>query len=184
VSAGPSVPAPPPKLAAPGSGTGFLGNLAVPAELWWAARAPAPLAGMSYPHRADWPALAEAGFGDVVCLTDDALRYDPAPLTGHAFALQDLYVAGPDAPERELAVVGAAVDIVVDRLTAGAGVLVHCQAGRGRTGTVIGGALVRLGHDPDTIHDWLHRAQRMRSKRGWPEHPWQATVLAAIPRAT
>jgi hypothetical protein len=169
----------PPRLAAPGSGTGFLGSLAVPAELWWAAREPAPLAGMSYPSRADWAQLAGIGFHHVVCLSDAAVRYDPAPLTSHCFALQDLYVSGPDAPDEQLALVAAAVDVAGDALRRGEGVLVHCQAGRGRTGTVIGGVLVRLGHDPESVIDWLHRLQRVRSKRGWPEHPWQADAVRA-----
>ena len=64
--------------------------------------------------------------------------------------------------------------------SAGEGVVVHCHAGRGRTGTVIGGALVMLGHDPETVVDWLHRVQRTRGKRGWPEQPWQAEVVLSV----
>jgi protein-tyrosine phosphatase len=134
---------------------------------------------MSYPARADWQELASTGFEHVVCLTDGSARYDPAPLALHCFALQDLYVAGPDAPDEELGRVLGAVDVAVDGLRAGEGVLVHCHAGRGRTGTVIGGAMVRLGHDPDAVIDWLHRLQRMRSKAGWPEHSWQADAVRA-----
>ena len=53
-----------------------------------------------------------------------------------------------------------------------------CTATRdGRTGTVIGAALVMLGHDPETVVDWLHRVQRTRGKRGWPEQPWQEQVV-------
>jgi Tyrosine phosphatase family len=169
-----------PRLAAPGSAPGFIGNLAVPAELWWAAREPAPLAGMAYPHRADWDLLHAEGFHHIVCLTDRTTRYDPFPLTAHAFELQDQYVSGPSNPDVELVQVEGAVDVVVDALTAGEGVLVHCHAGRGRTGTVVGGALVRLGHDPDDVVDWLHRVQRARSKRGWPENPWQAEAVRAL----
>jgi protein-tyrosine phosphatase len=169
-----------PRLAAPGSTPGFIGNLAVPAELWWATREPAPLAGMAYPHRADWDLLHAEGFRHVVCLTDDAARYDPIPLASHAFELQDQYLAGPSAPDEEQRQVEAAVDAVVGALTAGEGVLVHCHAGRGRTGTVIGGALVRLGHDPDEVVEWLHRVQRARSKRGWPENPWQVAAVRAL----
>ena len=170
----------PPRLAAPGSTPGFIGHLAVPGELWWATREPAPLAGMAYPHRANWSLLHEEGFRLVVCLTDDAVRYDPDPLTARGFALQDQYVRGPDEPGAELARVREAVDAVVAGLVAGDGVLVHCHAGRGRTGTVIGGALVRLGHDPDAVVGWMHRVQRARSKRGWPENPWQADAVRAL----
>jgi protein tyrosine/serine phosphatase len=152
----------------------------VPAELWWATREPAPLAGMAYPHRADWELLHAAGFHHVVCLTDGTARYDPLPLQSHAFELQDQYVSGPSNPEVEQFQVEAAVDAVVDALSTGDGVLVHCHAGRGRTGTVVGGVLVRLGHDPEDVVAWLHRVQRARSKRGWPENPWQADAVRAL----
>jgi hypothetical protein len=46
-----------PRLLPPGSGAGFLGTLAVPADLYWVARHPAPLAGMSYPRRHSWDDL-------------------------------------------------------------------------------------------------------------------------------
>ncbi len=90
--------------------------------------------------------------------------------------MQDLYNrAEPDDPERRAARSRCdAARFVVERLEAGEGVVVHCHAGRGRTGTVIGSALVMLGHDPATVVDWLHRVQRTRGKRGWPEQPWQA----------
>lgn len=170
----------PPRLAAPGSRTGFLGSLAVPAELWWATHEPAPLAGMAYPHRAEWTRLHDVGLRRVVCLTDDTARYDPSPLTATAIKLQDLYVTGPDSAAEEQQRVRQAVDAVVASVEAGDGVVVHCHAGRGRTGTVIGGALVRLGHDPDDVVTWLDRVQRARSKRGWPENPWQADAVRAL----
>ena len=74
----------PPRLATPGSAPGFIGNLAIPAELWWAARDPAPLAGMAYPHRADWELLHAEGFRHVVCLTDGTARY----LEGEGLAVE------------------------------------------------------------------------------------------------
>jgi hypothetical protein len=167
-----------PRLLPPGSGAGFLGELAVPAELYWVTRAPAPLAGMSYPRRGSWDALRRAGFAHVICLTHADAPYDPTPLTVTSMQLQDLYTrAEPDDPERERAQAMAAAEFVVDRLEAGDGVVVHCHAGRGRTGTVIGCALVHLGHDPETVVEWLHRVQRTRGKRGWPEQPWQADVV-------
>ena len=46
---------------------------------------------------------------------------------------------------------------------------------------VIGSALVLLGHDPDTVVDWLHRVQRTRGRRGWPEQRWQAEVVLRSP---
>jgi hypothetical protein len=167
-----------PRLLPPGSGAGFLGPLAVPAELYWVTRAPTPLAGMSYPRRQCWEDLRAAGLDHVVCLTHAEAPYDCAPLVVTAVRLQDLYArTEPDDPEQELAQTLVAAELVVDRMHAGEGVVVHCHAGRGRTGTVIGCALVRLGHDPETVVDWLHRVQRTRGKRGWPEQAWQEQVV-------
>jgi hypothetical protein len=173
-----------PRLLPPGSGAGFLGPLAVPAELYWVTRTPAPLAGMAYPRRHAWSDLHDAGLQHVVCLTHTDAPYDPAPLSVSAFLLQDLYGRRvPDDPEHDRAQTIVAAELVVARLEQGEGVVVHCHAGRGRTGTVIGCALVRLGHDPDTVVDWLHRVQRTRGKRGWPEQPWQEQVVRASARA-
>src|SRR3954454_6379874 len=83
------------RLVAPGSIVGFLGDLAVPADFYWVAREPVALAGMAYPGRVDWTALAAEGVGHVVCLTHDEPRYDPAPLHWTAVRLDDLYHAGP-----------------------------------------------------------------------------------------
>ena|ERR1700675_374882 len=133
---------------------------------------------MSYPRSNVWEPLHHAGIRHVVCLTHAEAPYDPAPLSVHHAPLQDLYTRHePDDPERERDQARAAARFVVERLDAGEGVVVHCHAGRGRTGTVIGSALVMLGHDPATVVDWLHRVQRTRGKRGWPEQPWQAGVV-------
>jgi hypothetical protein len=170
----------PPRLLPPGSGAGFLGDLAVPADLYWVTRSPAPLAGMGYPRGNAWEALHDAGLRHVVSLTPTA-PYDATPLALHHAPLQDLYNRTvPDDPDAERAAAIAAATHVVGRLDAGEGVVVHCHAGRGRTGTVIGVALVMLGHDRETVVEWLHRVQRARGKRGWPEQPWQADVVRSI----
>ncbi len=167
------------RLVPPGSIVGFLGELAVPADFYWVAREPVPLAGMAYPGRVDWATLAAEGVGHVVCLTHDEPRYDPAPLTCTAIRLQDLYNGGtPDAPDAERARVGAAVDAVVAHVEGGTGVVVHCMGGRGRAGTVLGAALVRMGHTPDDVVDYLHRVHVGRGRKdGWPESPWQAAYV-------
>ena len=167
-----------PVLVPPGSTVGFLGDLAVPAELYWVSREPTPLAGMGYPARTDWAQLHRAGLRHVVCLTHDDARYDPAPLSVTAIGLEDLYVKpGPADPERERALVLRAADATVARLEAGEGVVVHCRGGRGRTGAVLGCALVRLGHDPSQVVTYLDALHRWRGKHGWPESPWQARVV-------
>src|SRR5262249_10821953 len=100
---------------------------------------------MAYPGRADWSLLRDAGIGHVVCLTADTPPFDYAPCTVTAIRLQDLVSGGtPADPEDERARVGRAAADVVAHLERNVGVAVHCMGGRGRTGTVIGVALVRL----------------------------------------
>jgi Swiss Army Knife protein, DSP-PTPase phosphatase domain len=166
------------RLLPPGAHTGFLGDLCVPDDLYWIARAPVALAGMSYPGRADWKLLHEHGIGHVVCLSSDRPGYDPAPCSLTAIRLQDL-VSGcdPDDPDQERTFVEQAAADVVAQLDRGIGVAVHCMGGRGRTGTVIGTALVRLGHDPHAVVEHLDRVAKARGRRGWPESPWQAAVV-------
>ncbi len=130
------------RLLPPGAHTGFLGNLCVPDDLYWVAREPVALAGMSYPGRADWTLLHEHGIGHIVCLSHAQPSYDPAPCTITAIRLQDLVSGGdPNEPERERALVEEAAADVVAHLEEGIGVAVHCMGGRGRTGTVVGVAL-------------------------------------------
>ena len=168
----------------PGAHTGFLGNLCVPDDLYWIAREPVALAGMSYPGRADWTLLHEHGIGHVVCLSHDEPTYDPTPCTITAVRLQVLVSGGdPNDPTRESALVEEAAADVVEHLEHGIGVAVHCMGGRGRTGTVVGVALVRLGHDPDAIVEHLDRLAKARGRRGWPESPWQAAVVRSELRA-
>src|SRR3954468_12259318 len=110
------------RLVAPGSIVGVLGDLAVPADFYWVAREPVPLAGMAYPGRVDWSALAGEGVGHVVCLTHDDPPYDCRPLERTAVRLQDLYNAGiPTDPEAERARVLGAADAVVASVEAGTG---------------------------------------------------------------
>lgn len=172
-----------PELLPPGARPGFLGSVSVPGDLWWVCVDPTPLAGMAYPRIGTWEALADAGFRHVVDLTRDTAKYDPAPLTGHATALADLVVRRrPPDPDGDEARIRTAAGIVVDCWRAGEGVVVHCRGGRGRTGAVLGSALVRLGHEPDAVVEWLHQVQRTRGRRGWPEQRWQADVVSRAGR--
>jgi Tyrosine phosphatase family len=168
------------RLLPAGAHTGFLGALCVPDDLYWVSRTPVALAGMSYPGRADWSQLAEVGIGHVVCLTHATAPYDTAPCTVTSCKLQDLVSGNPPVdPERERdLVLGAATDVVA-HMQQGIGVAVHCMGGRGRTGTVIGVALVQLGHDPEAVIDYLHQLAVARGRRGWPESQWQSEVVRA-----
>jgi hypothetical protein len=133
---------------------------------------------MASPGRADWALLADEGIGHVVCLTHDAAPYDALPCTVTAIRLQDLVSGGPPRdPDRERALVHEAATVVVAHVERGVGVAVHCMGGRGRTGTVLGVALVRLGHDPDAVVEHLHSLAVGRGRRGWPESEWQADVV-------
>jgi hypothetical protein len=166
------------RLLPAGAHTGFLGRLCVPDDLYWVSRSPVALAGMAYPGRADWSRLADEGIAHVVCLTHDAAPYDATPCTVAAFRLQDLVSGDPPAdPVRERELIFAAADDVVAHVERGLGVAVHCMGGRGRTGTVLGVALVRLGHEPEAVVDYLHRLAIGRGRRGWPESAWQAEVV-------
>ena len=167
-----------PVLLPPGARPGFIGTLAVPSDFWWVCEAPTPLAGMGYPRAGVWDTLAERGFRHVIDLTRDVAKYDATPLESHASHLSDLIGRKrPRDPDRDEARIRRAAALVADRWQAGEGVLVHCHGGRGRTGSVIGSALVLLGHEPADVVDWLHRVQRTRGRRGWPEQRWQAEVV-------
>jgi hypothetical protein len=157
---------------------GFLGDAAIPADLYFVAREPVAIVGMGYPARLDWELLHRAGVHHVVCLTHDEPPYDCAPLTHTAVALEDLYASpGPRDPGAEEERVRRAADAVVGAVARGEGVAVHCRGGRGRAGTVLGVALVHLGHEPYRVVAHLDAIHRARGKGGWPEHEWQAAVV-------
>ena len=169
------------RLLPPASEVRFVGPMAMPAELYFLARKPVALAGMAYPARVDWSKLHDEGLRHVVCLTHDAPPYDPSPLSIATIALQDLYTGWtPDDPQAEQNKVRHAAMSVVDGVRAGNGVVVHCRGGRGRAGTVLGAALVLLGHDADEVVSYLDRVHTIRGKGGWPESAWQAETVRSF----
>jgi hypothetical protein len=169
------------RLLAPASEVRFVGPMAMPAELYFVARRPVALAGMAYPSRVDWNALYDEGLRRVVCLTHDEAPYDATPLTVTAIALEDLYTGVvPNDPAAERTRILRAATIVVESISAGKGVAVHCRGGRGRAGTVLGCALVMLGHEPELVVEHLDRIHTIRGKGGWPESAWQAEVVCTL----
>lgn len=161
-------------------------GLLVPKHFYWLLAKPAPLAGMSYPLLSTaWAALSERGFRWVVCLTDDERLYDPAPLEFAACVeLDDLAHGGqPDDPGRQERRIREVVRVVAAKLRAREGVVVHCQGGTGRTGTIVGCVLVALGHQPPLVIEHLQEIHRLRGKRGWPESPWQGDLIHRYTRS-
>ena len=151
-------------------------GLDTPHRFYQVLRAPAPLAGMSFPNGPPWNSVAAAGFESIVCLTDDTPPYDPSPLRVLlALKFKDLVGgAQPDDPQREAAMLRDVVQAVVDELRSGRGVLVHCAGGTGRTGTVIACALAALGMPEDEVLKYMASVNGARGRSpGWPEADWQ-----------
>ena len=102
-----------------------------PKDFYAVATAPGLLAGMSYPRSNLWSSLHVADYRWVVCLTDDTVPYDPAPLAVlYAARLQDQ--AGrivPDRSDHEERCIREAVSLIYPRVCAGEGVAVHCAGG-------------------------------------------------------
>jgi Protein-tyrosine phosphatase len=163
---------------APTRQSGTIGDLRIPEDFYWVLQEGWALAGMPIP-RSDfpWHLLPHVGISKVVCLTGAACT-DPSPLEVlHVAPLTDLFGGGhPHDPEAEELLIHAAADAVVAQHPH-TGVAVHCVGGRGRTGTVIGVALARLGFDPEEVIDFLDAVHKRRGKPGWPESEWQAGVV-------
>ena len=154
-------------------------GVASPKSLYTILEAPALLAGMPMPdERTPWHALWNAGYRQVVCLTDDRPSYDPSPLQVlHSVALQDLYGGRvPDEPDAEIGKIAEASDRVLTALREGDGVIVHCVGGTGRTGTILGAVLCRLGMRAEDAIRHLDTVDQLRDTH-WPESPWQGEIL-------
>lgn len=143
--------------------------------------APAPLAGCAFPFGfRNWDHLHGLGFRHVYCLSSENPRYSPHPLKlTVACELDDLSVQEfPIDPAREATQIEKIVRNIVTALRNGEGCLVHCAAGRGRTGSVIGVALRMLGIPAPAIKSHLNAIHFARSGASWPESPWQAELVA------
>ena len=154
-----------------------------PRQFYQILRAPGPLAGMSFPWRPSWKEVAAAGFESIVCLTDNPPPYDPSPLRVlRALKFKDLDGgARPDNPQREADMLRDVVQVVVDELRAGRGVVVHCGGGTGRTGTVLACVLAAFGMPEDEVLKYMATVNAARRKSsGWPESDWQQSQVAAF----
>lgn len=160
-----------------------------PQRFYQVLKLPAPFAEMSFPDRLLWKAIAAAGFKSIVCLTDDTVPYDPSPLCVlRAVEFKDLFGGRwPDNPQREADMLRDVVWVVVEELRAGRGVVVHCEGGTGRTGTVIACTLAALGMPEADVLSYMSTVNAARGKSsgwpelsGWPESEWQKSQLAAF----
>ena len=161
----------------------FVAGLDTVHRFYQVLRTPAPLAGMGFPMYPHWNDVAAAGFQSLVCLTDDIPPYDPSPLRVlRALKFADLFgKPRPEDPQREAGMLRDVVHAIVGELRAGRGVVVHCAAGTGRTGTVIACTLAALGLPEPDVLSYMQTVNVVRRQSpGWPESEWQRTQVSAF----
>ena len=109
----------------------------------------------------DWKRMSSIGFRWVICACSEDPGYDPFPLKFLArIGLTDLSAKGqPDNPSAEFEQIAAVASQAFSKLNEG-GVLVHCEGGRGRTGTIIGAILRHCGCGAAEVIDFLNGAYR------------------------
>jgi protein-tyrosine phosphatase len=86
----------------------------------------------------------------------------------------------PITPVQSLNRLGVIASKAFSKLKEG-GILIHCEGGRGRTGTIIGAILRHCGYGAAEVINFLDAAYRAAGKlKGWPESPWQSQVVERI----
>jgi len=155
-------------------------GIRIPANLYVVLKEPALLAGMSRPgNSTPWEKIGDAGFSNVVCLSNSKVYYNPYPLKVLFSAeLEDLYYGNePEDPEREERLIRQATDVIITKIDEGEGIVVHCVGGIGRTGTVLGCVLRDLGFSADEVINYLDDLNKERGYGGWPETEWQGEMV-------
>ncbi len=163
-------------LVEPKQQQGEFAGLQVPNEFYWVKKRPTILAGMRWPCKVSWKELHGAGIQRVICLSNRT-EYEYAPLERYVVTLEDLSGGRKPSRENEAQLVFSAASLVKQALEANQGVVVHCDGGTGRTGTVLGVTLVLLGCAPGSVVTYLDRLHQARGRKGWPESSWQEQVV-------
>jgi len=112
------------------------------------------LAGMGYPDADAWPHLVDEGIGAVVSLT----RREP-PGDPEGAGLKTLHAPVPDFGTPSDADLRRTLRFMRAQIEAGRAVVVHCQAGQGRTGLVLAAYLVYEGMSAE---DAIARVRTLR----------------------
>jgi protein-tyrosine phosphatase len=155
-------------------------GIRIPTNFYVVLKEPVLLAGMSRPGKSTpWEKIGEAGFSNVVCLSNSEVYYDPYPLKVLFSAeLEDLYHGyDPEEPEREERLIRQATAVIREKMDEGEGIVVHCVGGIGRTGTVLGCVLKDLGFSVDEVLNYLDEITMHRGFRGWPDTEWQEEMV-------
>jgi protein-tyrosine phosphatase len=90
-------------------------DIRIPYNLYVVLKEPALLAGMSRPgNSTPWERIGDAGFSNVVCLSNSKVYYNPYPLKVLFSAeLEDLYHGyDPEDPEREEGLIRQATNAI------------------------------------------------------------------------
>lgn len=159
-------------------------GLLVPEQFYWLKTGPAPLAGMPLPIGPfPWKALSMLGFTKVVCLCSETRLYDPSPLRQVVrVELEDPEEGPPSSPLNEGRRYVELADRICGWVAEGDGVVVHCAAGRTRTGTLLGTVMVKQGFTARHVASLLNRIHRARGRGGWPKHRWSTDLLRSVER--
>ena len=158
----------------------IIDGIRIPMNLYVVLKEPALLAGMSRPGKSTpWERIGDAGFSNVVCLSNSKVYYNPYPLKVLFSAeLEDLYHGyDPEDPEREEGLIRQATDAIRRKMDEGEGIVIHCVGGIGRTGTVLGCVLRDIGFSADEAINYLDELNKERGFGGWPETEWQGEMV-------